>query len=174
MENEDKQFENLENLTNEELEAKVEEAEAENNDANDNSNQTDWESKAAAAEKRAAMLQRLLNKKDKTINKTTTNNQPDYSKDIAEIKLARKIDSFSEENGLTRVQAEKILSLYPNATAETLKDPFIAEGIKAIARKERVDNATPNSSRGAVINGKTFRDMTRDERIANFSKVMGN
>ena len=171
MENEDYTVENLENLTNEELEAMEDNTDIDNNDSEPT---IDYKAKAEAAERRAATLQRLLNKKgEKTINKTNTNSQ-DLSKDIAEIKLARKIDTFAEENGLSRTQAEKVLTLYPSATSETLKDPFIAEGIKALARKERVDMATPRAGRASVINGKSFREMSRDERIANFSKIVGN
>ena len=155
--------ENLENLTTEELESL-------DNDSDTQENSIDWKAKAEAAEKRAAILQRLMNKK----NKPTTNlTNPDLSKDIAEIKLARKIDTFAEENGLSRVQAERVLKLEPNANAETLKDPFYAEGIKALARKERVDNATPGASSQVSVNGKTFKEMTPEERAANFSKFTG-
>ena len=155
--------ENLENLTTEELESL-------DNDFDTQETSIDWKAKAEAAEKRAAILQRLMNKK----NKPTTNlTNPDLSKDIAEIKLARKIDTFAEENGLSRVQAERVLKLEPNATAETLKDPFYAEGIKALARKERVDNATPGASTQVSVNGKSFKEMTPQERTASFSKFTG-
>jgi len=155
--------ENLENLTTEELESL-------DNDSDTQETSIDWKAKAEAAEKRAAILQRLMNKK----NKPTTNlTNPELSKDIAEIKLARKIDTFAEENGLSRVQAERVLKLEPNATAETLKDPFYAEGIKALARKERVDNATPGASSQVSVNGKSFKEMTPQERAANFSKFTG-
>lgn len=167
MENDENTVENLENLTTEQLEAKVAELDADNS-----SESIDWKAKAEEAQKRAAMLQRLLNKKDKpTIN--TNTNQPDLAKDIAEIKMARKIDTFAEENGLTRLQAERVLKIDPNATAETLKDPFIAEGIKAIGRKERVENATPGTSVIQPVNGKSFKDMTPAERAANFAKITG-
>jgi len=155
--------ENLENLTTEELESL-------DNDFDTQETSIDWKAKAEAAEKRAAILQRLMNKK----NKPTTNlTNPDLSKDIAEIKLARKIDTFAEENGLSRVQAERVLKLEPNANAETLKDPFYAEGIKALARKERVDNATPGASTQVSVNGKSFKEMTPQERTASFSKFTG-
>lgn len=104
---------------------------------------------------------------------TNTNVNNTVLKDIAEIKFARKIDTFAEENGLTRTQAERILKIEPNATTETLKDPFYAEGLKAIARKERVDNATPGASNQVSVNGKSFKDMTPQERQANFSKFTG-
>lgn len=170
MPNEETQFENLENLTQEELDT-LEAKQNEADNVEDEAEPTiDYKSKFEAAERKAATLQRILNKKgDKTINKT---NQVDSSRDILEIKHALKIDSFAEENGLTKTQARKVLEINPNATAETLKDPFIAEGIKAIGRKERVDNATPAGGRVTTVNGKTFKDMNEDERKANYSKMM--
>ena len=171
--NNEETVENLENLTNDELAVRVSEAEAEDADTDPSESKTDWESKARQAENRASMLQRLLNKKDKTVTKT---NQPsigeDTIKDIQEIKFLRKRDTFAEENNLTKAQAEKVLTLYPNATAETLKDPFIAEGIKAIARKERVDEATPGAGKISTVNGKTFTQMTEEERSVNWIKMV--
>lgn len=176
MTNDETQLKDLENLSNEELELKVAEAEAEDDEGTDDSKSTDWEAKAKAAENRAAMLQRLLNKKDKTITKTNTNKSGpgDISKDIEEIRFLRKVDTFAEDNGLTKAQAQRVLSINPNATSETLKDPFFAEGLKAIARKEKVESATPGSGRVAVVNGKSFKELSRDERIANFGKFVEN
>ena len=165
MNDETNTVENLENLTTEQLEAEVAKL-----DATDSQTSIDWKAKAEEAQKRASMLQRLLNKKDKP---TTNLNNQDLSKDIAEIKFARKIDNFAEENGLTRTQAERVLKIDPNATSETLKDPFIAEGVKAIGRKERVDNATPGTSTTTSVNGKSFKEMTPQERKANFSRITG-
>ncbi len=174
MQNEENQLKDLENLTNEELEARVAEAEAEDTPADDDSKSTDWETKAKQAENRAAMLQRLLNKKDKTIIKTNKSDPTSISRDIEEIKLMRKIDTFAEDNNLTKSQAKKVFEINPNATAETLKDPFIAEGLKAIARKEKVEQATPGAGRSSTVGGKTFKEMTLEEREANFSKFIGN
>jgi hypothetical protein len=126
------------------------------------------EARLQAERNREAAKRRLAQKQP-----TNTNVNNTVLKDIAEIKFARKIDTFAEENGLTRTQAERILKLEPNATADTLKDPFYAEGLKAIARKERVENATPGASSQVSVNGKSFKDMTPDERKANFSKFTG-
>lgn len=164
--------ENLENLTQEELEA----LEAKQNEAEEDEKESepaiDYKTKAEAAERRAATLQRLLNKKGKTINKTDNKPNDELSKDILEVRQALKIDRFAEENGLTKAQARKVLEINPNATAETLKDPFIAEGLKAIARKERVEEATPQGGRVTTVNGKTWKDMSDDERRANYAKMI--
>lgn len=163
MDNEDVQLENLENLTQEQLDA----LERENSNEDTYSEPTiDYKAKYETEQKRAATLQRLLNKKgDKTTNNQNnkTNNE-ELEKDIAEIKFLRKIERFAEDNSLTKAQAEKVLKLYPDATSEILKDPFIAEGLKALARKERVENSTPGAGRPSNSTSKGYSEMTLEER----------
>lgn len=163
--------ENLENLTQEELDA----LEAKQNEAKDDEEEAeptvDYKAKAEAAERHAATLQRLLNKKGKTI---TNDNKPnnDFTKDILEVRQALKIENFAEENGLTKAQARKVFEINPNATAETLKDPFIQAGLERIKRQDRVDDATPQGGRVTTVNGKTWKDMSDDERRANYTKMI--
>lgn len=173
MNNEDTQFENLENLTTEELESRVN---ALDNNNSQSTIEEDWQSKyleaqakAEEAQKRANMMQRLLNKKDKPINNT---NKVD-SNDLAEIKQFHRTAIFAETAGITKAQAEQVLKYNPNATAESLKDPVVSAIITTMARQEKVENATPRSSSSNTINGKTFKDMTRDERAANWAKIVG-
>lgn len=172
MNNEENTVENLENLTQEELDA----LEAKQNEANSEEEEAetpiDYKAKAEAAERRAATLQRLLNKKGKTITNNDNKSNNDLSRDIQEVRQALKVDKFAEENGLSKIQARKVLEINPNATAETLKDPFIAEGLKALERKDRVDNAIPQGGKVTTINGKTWKDMSDDERRANYIKVI--
>lgn len=171
MNNEETTVENLENLTDEQLEAMAAEGDTEEATTENAQSKPDLEAELERLKNRNATLQRLLNKKDKTITKSNTNTQPDLSKDIAEIKLLRRMDNFAEEHGLTKAQTEKLFSINSNPTADTLKDPFIAEGLKALARKERVDSALPASSRVSSIGGKSFKEMSREEKEANFAKI---
>lgn len=172
MNNEDTQFENLENLTQEELDAlDTEETTETNEDKPSEPTIEEFKTRAEQAERRAATLQRLLNKKgEKTINKTTN---PNLEKDIQEIKHLNKVMRFAEDNGLTKAQAEKVLSIHPNADAETLKDPFIAEGIKALARKERLAANTPNGKgvNSSTVSSKPYNEMTAAEKDAWYQKA---
>ena len=166
METNENAVENLENLTTEELEAKADEL-----DTSDDSS-IDYKAIAEANERKANALQRILNKKKPIINNLSETIPTDTIKDIEEIKFYRKVDTFAEEHDLTKAQAEKVLKLYPNANADTLKDPFVANGLKAIVRKERVEDSTPGAGRATSVNGKTFKEMTDEEREANFSKFI--
>ena len=124
----------------------------------------------ADVEKQKAIERRLAKKQNSTNNKTNTRDTA-YSKDMDEIRFIHKVSTFSEEHGLTKLQAEKVLKLYPNANADTLKDPFVSDGLKAIARSERVENNTTASSGTSSYSGKTFKEMTREEREKNFTKM---
>lgn len=119
---------------------------------------------------KVAMLQRILNKKK--AEPITKDNE--IQKDIAEIKFYRKVEVFAEENGLNKKQAEQVLKLYPNATAETLKDPFIQAGINALARKERVAENTPRgSSTKSTTSSKSYGQMTQEEKKEWYANRMG-
>lgn len=172
MKNEDNTVENLENLTQEELDALEAKQNIDAEKEEDDSETTiDYKAQYEAEKRRAATLQRLLNKKGKTINNDNKTNN-DLTKDVLEIRQALKIDKFAEENGITKAQARKVLEINPNATAETLKDPFIAEGLKAIERRERVENAIPQGGRPTTVNGKTWKEMNDDERRAAYTKMI--
>lgn len=114
-----------------------------------------------------AIKRRLANKKspvEKFDNET---------KKVVEILAKeREMRKYAEENGLTFAQAEKVYSITPNPTKETLNDTFIKAGLEALSRKERVENNTPGSKSAPTVGGKTFREMTREERIANFNKFV--
>lgn len=120
------------------------------------------------AEQNRENAQRRVNQKQSTKTNLTST---DTNRDIQEIKFIHKVSTFAEENNLTKVQAERVLKLYPDATSETLKDPFIAEGLKAIARKERVEDSTPRTGKVSTIGGKNFSEMTHAEREKNFTKA---
>lgn len=170
--NNEETVENLENLTQEELDALEAKRNAEPEAEEETETPVDYKAKAEAAERRAATLQRLLNKKGKTINKTDNKSNDDLSKDIMEVRQALKVDRFAEDNGLTKAQARKVLEINPNATAETLKDPFIAAGLDKIKRQDRVDDATPQGGRVTTVNGKSWKEMSDDERKANYLKMV--
>lgn len=119
----------------------------------------------AEIEKKNAIARRLA-KKVPTINKTNTIDQ-DLANDIAEFKFERKVSRFAEENGITKVQAEKLFTLKPNATAEDLKDEFVQAGLQALERKQKVVANTPRG-RNSVSSApaKSLSEMTTAEKQA--------
>ena len=119
----------------------------------------------AEIEKKNAIARRLA-KKAPTTNKTNIIDQ-DLAKDIQEFKFDRKVSRFAEENGLTKTQAEKVLSYKPNATAEDLNDEFIRAGLEALAKKTKVAQNTPRG-RNSISSApaKSLSEMTEAEKNA--------
>jgi hypothetical protein len=126
----------------------------------------------ANALKKQAIATRLAKKNNTPIIKTNLDTQ--LEQDIAEFKFERKVVKFAEENGITRGQAEKVLTYKPNATAEDLNDPFIKAGIEALAKaneKEAINDKNARnipSGRNSISStpSKPLSEMTKEEKEA--------
>lgn len=164
METEEKTGVNQDEITENELQALLDEVEE--------APQPKVDDETEKLRNKVAMLQRILNKKNQQpIIKREDN---EIQKDIAEIKFYRKVETFAEDNGLTKKQAEQVLKLYPNATAETLTDPFIKAGIDALARKDKVAENTPRgSSTKTTTSSKSYGQMTPEEKKEWYANRMG-
>ena len=160
---------NEETISDDELEALLTEAEA-TPEANPT---VDIHKRLEEEQRKTAILQRLLNKekkakeakeeKPKVEDKPITKNN--LENEIAEIKFSLKVANFAEENGLSKKQAEQVLKLNPNATAETLQDPFFKAGLEALQKKNRVEENMPKGGSGRSTKPeKKYSDMTEDER----------
>lgn len=123
----------------------------------------------ADIEKKNAIARRLAKKAPTTTNKPNLNDQ-ELAKDIAEFKFDRKVSRFAEDNGLTKLQAERVLAYNPNATAEDLKDEFIKAGVEALARNQKLVANTPRG-RNSVSSApaKSLSEMTPTEKQAWYS-----
>lgn len=130
----------------------------------------------AEIEKKEAIRRRLAKKQEnfnKTVSSTNTNLTPnDISKDLEEVKRALKVENLAEQTGFTKAQVREVLAMIPNATAETFTNPLIAEGLKEAQRKAKIASNTPGAGKPATVAGKTFKEMNRAERIANFEKII--
>lgn len=118
----------------------------------------------AEIEKKNAIARRLAKKAPTT--KPNLIDQ-DLAKDIAEFKFDRKVSRFAEDNGITRGQAEKLLKMKPDATAEDLNDEFIKAGLEALERKNRVQKNTPRGANSVSSSpAKSLSEMTPAEKEA--------
>ena len=58
---------------------------------------------------------------------------------------------------------------------EVLNDPFFKNGLTAMREEERVKNGIPGpSSRRPVVEGKTFSQLSREEKVKNFGNFVQN
>jgi len=124
-----------------------------------------------ALQNKEAAKRRLAQKQPQSIK---TNLTQDISKDLEEVKFALKVENFVRQTGFTRDQIETVLKKIPNATVDLLLDEELGIGknFTEKLRSESFKANTPGSSRPATVNGKSFKEMTREERVANFNKIV--
>ena len=130
--------------------------------------QAQEEAKLQAERNREAARRRLAQKQP------TTNSNLNQStlKDLEEVKLALKVENLSEQTGFTKNQIKDVLKMIPNATVETFTNPLIADGLKEQLRKASLQANTPGAGKPATVNGKTFKEMSKEERASNFGKIV--
>ena len=95
----------------------------------------------------------------------------DIRKSVAELQFAERKRQFGYEHGLSPEETDAVFKVNPNPTKEDLEDPFIKGGLESIRAKRRVESNTPSpSSKTFKVNGKTFSELTPEEKEANWSK----
>jgi hypothetical protein len=125
------------------------------------------EAKAKAMQNREAAQRRLAQKQPTNLNLNQST-----LKDLEEVKLALKVENLSEQTGFTKNQIKDVLKMIPTATVETFTNPLIADGLKEQLRKASFEANKPGAGKPATVNGKGFKEMTKEERIANFGKIV--
>ncbi len=111
--------------------------------------------------------------KSSTLSKPTKPEES-FVKDIQELKLAERKRQFGYKNGLSPEETDKLFR-YAGDTdpSEALKDPFFQSGLKEFRRGQKVQDAIPSSSnRSNKVDGKTFAEMTSEERAKNWGKIV--
>lgn len=124
--------------------------------------------KKAEAEAKALKQSKPLQDKPKPVEETFVN-------DIKELKLAEKKRQFGYKNALSPEETDKLFRYAGDSDPnEVLKDPFFQAGLKTFRQQQKVQDATPSSSnRSTKVDGKTFAEMTAEERAKNWGKVVG-
>lgn len=106
-------------------------------------------------------------KQSTTPNSKSTEELQEIRETVNKLSLAEQKRQFQYENNLSPEQTDKVFAITSKPTKETLEDPFVKAGLEAIRQQQRVSEATPSpSGRSSTHNGKTFKDMTPDERQA--------
>lgn len=131
--------------------------------------EADKDAKIAELERKNKQLFARLKKPQ-----SKTNSQPtgesivrDSDKRLSRLEQAEAKRQFGYEHGLSPEETDKVFMLTPSPTKETIEDPFVKAGLEAIRAVKRVNEATPSpSGRSTAHNGKTFAEMSPDERQA--------
>lgn len=172
----EQELENQDSLnTDEELNLELED-ETEQGEGSDG--EVNWELKAKELEAKNKQLFARIKKNEQRIEKPKTNSTTEDLSDIREtvknLSLSEKKRQFGYEHNLSPEETDAVFRLNPNPDKKTLEDPFIKGGLEAIRAKKRIEGAIPSSTgKVPTVNGKTWAQMTAEERQANFSNVMG-
>lgn len=99
----------------------------------------------------------------------------DVLTDVKELKLAERKRQFGYRHNLSPEETDKLFRFTPadGDPEETLKDPFFETALSESRKAARAADATPSSSNRSVkVEGKTFAQMTPEERKANWDKFV--
>lgn len=115
--------------------------------------------------------------KPKPDQQPKSSSKPEVDDDIKatvnQLALKDKMLDFGLEHGLSREEVTAIFKINSNPSKETLNDPFVKGGLQAIRAKKAIENATPGSSkRSATVDGKTWTEMSKEEKAKNYSTVI--
>lgn len=121
------------------------------------------------------MFARLKKLETKPQLKNNTDFPEEVVRDITELKLAEKKRQFGYKHSLSPEETDKLFRFSGSGDPEeTLKDPFFQNALKESRRQRDIEEATPSvSSRSKKIEGKTFEEMSRDDRKKNWGKITG-
>jgi len=96
---------------------------------------------------------------------------------MARLETSEEKRQFGHAHGLSPEETDHVFAYATGMNVkpqEALDKPFIKSGLSAIRAQQRADQATPGpSARSPRVEGKTFSEMTADERRKNFTTVVG-
>lgn len=139
--------------------------------------EVNWELKAKELEAKNKQLYARIKKGEQKVEKpqpnSTTDDLSDIRETVSKLSLSEKKRQFGYEYNLSPEETDAVFRLNPNPDKKTLEDPFIKGGLEAIRAKKRVEGAIPSSTgKVPTVNGKTWSQMTPEERKSNFPSIM--
>lgn len=99
----------------------------------------------------------------------------DVTERLGRLEQTEKKRQFGHKHQLSPEETDNLFRFAGSSDPEeALKSPFFQAGLKESRRASRVAEATPSSTnRSAKVDGKTFAEMTPEERSKNWSKITG-
>ena len=112
--------------------------------------------------------------KPSTLQTPTPKVDDEIIQKVNKLELSEKKREIGYELGLSPQETDKLFKFAGSSDPkEAFKDPFFQAGLTEVRRAESVAKAIPSSTnRSTVIEGKTFADMTSEERAKNWDKII--
>lgn len=103
----------------------------------------------------------------------TKEEKPDVSDRITRLEQSEKKREFGYQYGLSPEETDMVFKFNPNPTKEDLDNPFVKGGLQAIRANQKQKENTPSSGSVApTFKGKSFNELSEEEKEANFGKFM--
>lgn len=127
---------------------------------------------------------KLSEKPKETTPAPTTTPQPpapgavddDIRTSVKRLEMVEEKRQFGHSNSLTPEETDNLFAFATGMNlkpAEAMNHPFFKSGLEALRQEAKANGATPGPSRRApVVEGKTFDQMTTDEKRKNFDKIV--
>ncbi len=126
---------------------------------------------AVSEKKRVQLFARL--KKQPEVKQPSIQKESKDSGTDPEIASSVKMMKYAWENKLSPEETALVFKYNPNPTQDTLKDPFFKAGLEAMRKASRVADATPSpSGKSSKIGGKTWAEMSKEDRAKNYENVV--
>jgi len=126
-----------------------------------------------ARAKRAEEEARIAKSKLPSLQEEKPKIEEQVVKDVAELKMTEKKRQFGYSHGLSPEETDTLFNFANGSDPDlALKNPFFQAGLDGMRRKKANEANTPSSSnRAPIVGGKTFGQMTQEERKANWGTI---
>lgn len=108
----------------------------------------------------------------------TQTQEPKTEERLAKIELSEEKRQFGHHNNLSPEETDHLFAYAKgigSSPADAMKTDFFKSGLDAFRQSSKNSSATPNpSNRAPKVDGKTFGQMERKDREANFASVVSS
>lgn len=118
---------------------------------------------------------------DKTIKPNPVANEGDMGSlraDVEDLKTEREKRQFGHSHSLSPEETDRAFALAKGMgkkPTEILEDDFFKSGLQSLRDQQRAAGAIPGpSSRSPMVDGKSFSELKREDKIKNFDKFVAS
>ena len=125
---------------------------------------------------RVKRAEELVKKNQARVKNNSGEEDSDLRKTVNKLELAERKRQFQYKHNLTPEETDYIYRFAGKEDLDKmLEHPFVKAGLEAIRAQKRVEEAIPSSSSSSrTIEGKSWSELSTDERKKNFDKYVSS
>lgn len=163
----------------EQEDVELEEVDLEGDEPEEEPEDKDWKAEAMKYKSIAKRYKKKVVEKPEPVAepkkqlKETKEKDPDVADRISRLEQSEKKREFGYMNGLSPEETDLVFRFNPNPTKEDLDNPFVKGGLGAIRASQKQKSNTPSSGSSApTFKGKSFNELSEEEKEKNFEAFM--